>query len=120
MIRGTGGAKRGLPIIELGEGPLGIRIEESLLVNPSHSFQRADVKRIPRAAVAGALTFELAMCSLSVFAFSSAATCASVSTKPSCALLASRTLPSDTADGVTHFVVPCADFVNPAWPLLIL
>src|ERR1700730_7892999 len=41
-------AQRGLTIIELGEGQLGISIEESLLVNPSHSFQLADVKRILR------------------------------------------------------------------------
>ena len=32
-----------LAVIELGEGHLGVSIEERLLVNPSHAFDAADL-----------------------------------------------------------------------------
>jgi hypothetical protein len=55
-------------------------------------LQVADIESVLGAAVAGMLALELAVRLFLGLAFSSAATCASVSTRPPCALLASSAL----------------------------
>src|SRR5438034_1086590 len=50
-----------LAIIELGEGHLGVGVDEGLLVDPPHALQIADIERILAAAVARMLALELAV-----------------------------------------------------------
>jgi hypothetical protein len=69
-----------LAIIELGEGDLGIGVDESLLVDAADPLHVADVERILGAAIAR--TFALELASFSLWAFSNAASWLSVSTRP--------------------------------------
>src|SRR4029434_9855287 len=78
VVEDLGRGDRRLTIIELGEGDLGIGVDEGLLVDPSHPLQCADIEGVLCSAVAWALALELAMASLSAVAFSSAAIWASV------------------------------------------
>src|SRR5437879_4810746 len=50
-----------LAVVELGEGHLGIGVDEGLLIDPPHPLQRADVEGVLRPAIARALALELAM-----------------------------------------------------------
>ena len=61
VIEDLGGGDRGLAIIKLGEGDLGIGVDHGLLIDPAHALQGADIKRILGAAIAGAFALELAM-----------------------------------------------------------
>src|SRR6516165_1166994 len=81
-----------LAVIELGKAYLGIGVDEGLLVDASNALQVADIERILGAAVPGCSLSNSPCASFSVLAFSSATTCASVSTRPSWALLASSAL----------------------------
>src|ERR1700752_4373779 len=88
IIQEVGRRDRRLAIIELGASDLGVSIDEGLLINASHSLQVADIECILRAAIARMLALELAMGLL----FRRAVSWASVSTRPSWALLASKAL----------------------------
>ena len=84
VVDEVGGRDRRLAIVELGAGNLAVGIDEGLLVDPSDPLEIADVERVLGPAIARMLAFELAVSLLfSVFAFSSATTWASVSTRPS-------------------------------------
>jgi hypothetical protein len=72
------------------EGDLGIGVDGRLPIDAPHALERAHVERVLRHTMGRTLPLELAMHLLVELAFSSAATCASVRTKPSCALLPSR------------------------------
>jgi len=61
VVQQVGGGDRGLAVVELGEGDLRVGVDEGLLVDPSHPFQRADVEGVLGAAVARALALELAV-----------------------------------------------------------
>ena len=61
VIEDLGGGDRGLTIIKLGEGNLGIGVDHGLLIDPAHALQGADIKGILGAAIAGAFALELAM-----------------------------------------------------------
>src|ERR1700737_419538 len=80
-----------LAIIELGARNLGIGVDEGLLVDAPDPLQIANIERVLGAAVARMLALKFAMgllLGLGLFATS----WASVSTRPSWALLASRAL----------------------------
>ena len=64
-------------------------VDRRLLVDTPDALERADIERVLGYAVIRALTLELAVRLLVELGLSSAATCASVGTRPSCALLAS-------------------------------
>src|SRR5262249_56561958 len=89
VVEDLGRGDRGLAVIQLGKGDLGIGVDEGLLKDPPDALQGADIKRVLRPAIAGALALELAVRSLSALAFSRAASCASVNRMPSCAAFAS-------------------------------
>src|SRR4051794_28087012 len=89
IVQELGRREWGLAIVELGEGHLGIGVDEALLVDAPNPLQVADVERVLGPAVARALALELAVRFLSVLAFSSAASWLSLRTKPSWATLAS-------------------------------
>ena len=55
------GGDRRLAVIELGEGNLGVGVDEGLLVDASDALHVADVERVLGAAIAWAFAFELAM-----------------------------------------------------------
>jgi hypothetical protein len=61
VIEDLGRGYRRLAVVELGEGDLGVGVDESLLIDPSHPLQRSDIEGVLRSAVAGALALELAM-----------------------------------------------------------
>jgi len=61
VIENLGCSDRGLAVIELGKGDLGVSVDDGLLIDPAHALQCADVKGILRAAIAGAFALELAM-----------------------------------------------------------
>ena len=44
-----------LAVIELGEGHLGIGVDDGLLVDPPDPFQGADIEGVLRPAIAGAI-----------------------------------------------------------------
>src|SRR5271166_253567 len=110
VIQEIGRRDRRLAIIEFGKGHFRIGVDEGLLIDAANALHVADVESVLRAAIAGALAFELTSgdvsiklrlrsltspspcASFSVLAFSKATTCASVKIRPSCATLASRAL----------------------------
>src|SRR5205823_12973569 len=55
LVEDLGGGDRGLAVIELGDGHLGVGIDKGLLINPPDALQRADVEGVLRAAIARAL-----------------------------------------------------------------
>src|SRR6202040_1040096 len=57
LVRGD----RCLAIVQLGEGDLGVGVDEGLLIDPANALQRADIEGVLRPAVAWALAVELAM-----------------------------------------------------------
>jgi hypothetical protein len=61
VVEYLGRGDRGLAIIELGEGHLGIGVDDGLLVDPPHALERANIERVLRPAIAGAFALELAM-----------------------------------------------------------
>ena len=61
VIQKIGRRDRCLAIIELGEGNLGVGVDEGLLVDPPHALQIADVERVLGTAVARMLALELAV-----------------------------------------------------------
>jgi hypothetical protein len=61
IVQKIGRRDRRLAIIELGEGNLGVGVDEGLLVDPPHTLQIADVERILGTAVARMLALELAV-----------------------------------------------------------
>ena len=69
VVEDLGRGDRRLAVVELGEGDLGVGVDEGLLVDPSHPLQRADIEGVLRSAVAGALALELAMRFLVGFGF---------------------------------------------------
>jgi hypothetical protein len=111
IVHQVGGGERCLPVVELGERHLRIGVDRRLLVDAPHPFQRVDVECVLRHPVAWALALELAVCLLVESAFSSAATCASVTTKSSCALsscffIVSRSCLSRTDQRRSHLCKP--------------
>src|SRR4051812_9486217 len=92
IVQQIGCGERGLAIGEFGEGHLGRGVDERLLVDASDPLQGADVERVLRPTVAGHSLSNSPWASLSVRAFSKAASWPSVRTKPSCATLASSAL----------------------------
>jgi hypothetical protein len=92
VIQKIGRRDRCLAIIELGEGNLGVSVDEGLLVDPPYALEIADVEGILGTAVARCSLSNSPWASFSALALSSATTCASVSTRPSWALLASKAL----------------------------
>src|SRR5205085_5247275 len=60
VIEDLGRGDRGLAIIQLGEGYIGIGVDEGVLIDPPHALQGADIKGVLRPARAGALAVELA------------------------------------------------------------
>src|SRR4051812_1121840 len=59
VVQQIGCGERGLAIVEFGEGHLGRGVDERLLVDASDPLQGADVERVLRPTVAGALALEL-------------------------------------------------------------
>jgi hypothetical protein len=53
-----------LPVLELGKGHFRVRVEESLLLDPSDAFDRADILRILRSQLARMCRLDLAVCFL--------------------------------------------------------
>ena len=61
VVEDLGGGDRRLAIIQLGEGDLGVGVDDGLLVDPPDALQRADIERVLRPAIARALALELAV-----------------------------------------------------------
>jgi len=61
VVQQVGGGDRGLAVVELGKGHLGVGVDEGLLIDPPHPLHRADVEGVLRTAVAGTLALELAV-----------------------------------------------------------
>src|ERR1700736_5803853 len=61
VIEDLGRGDRCLAIVQLGEGDLGVGVDEGLLIDPANALQRADIEGVLRPAVAWALAVELAM-----------------------------------------------------------
>jgi hypothetical protein len=72
VIEQIGRRDRRLAIVELGEGDLGVGVDEGLLINAPNALEIADIERVLGAAVPGMLALEFAVRLLSVLAFSSA------------------------------------------------
>jgi hypothetical protein len=73
-----------MPTIELGEGDLGVGVDEGLLVDAPNPLHVADLEDVLSSAIAGAIALEFAMrLLLALMAFSNAANWLSVSTRPS-------------------------------------
>ena len=64
VVEQVGRRDRRLPIVELGEGNLGIGVDVGLLVDASDAFERTDVKGVLSSTIAGALGLELSLCLL--------------------------------------------------------
>src|SRR5262249_53881765 len=73
VVEDLGRGDRGFAVIELGEGHLGVGIDEGLLIDPPDALQGADIKGVLRPAIAWAFALKLTCASLSVLAFSRAA-----------------------------------------------
>src|SRR5262249_49755562 len=54
VIEDLGRGDRGLAVIQLGKGDLGIGIDEGLLIDPPDALQGADIEGVLRPAIAGA------------------------------------------------------------------
>ncbi len=61
VIEDLGRGDRCLAIIQLGEGDLGVGVDEGLLIDPPDALQRADIEGVLRAAIARAFALELAV-----------------------------------------------------------
>ena len=61
VVEQVGGGDRRLAVVQLGEGHLGVGVDEGLLVDPPNPFHGANVKGVLGSAVAGALALELTM-----------------------------------------------------------
>ena len=61
VVQEIGCRDRCLAIIELGEGHLGVRVDEGLLIDATHALQIADIEGILGAAVAGMFALEFAV-----------------------------------------------------------
>src|SRR6516165_1320462 len=61
VIEDLGRGDRGLAVIQLGEGDLGIGVDEGLLIDPPDALQRADIEGVLGAAITGTLALELAI-----------------------------------------------------------
>ena len=61
VVEQVGGGDRGLAVVELGEGHLGVGVDEGLLVDPPDALQRADIEGVLGPAIARALALELAV-----------------------------------------------------------
>jgi hypothetical protein len=72
VVEQIGRRDRRLAIVELGEGDLGVGVDEGLLINAPNALEIADIERVLGAAVPGMLALEFAVRLLSVLAFSSA------------------------------------------------
>jgi hypothetical protein len=60
ILEQTGRCERRLAIIELGEGDLGVSVDERPLIDAPDALEIADIERILNAAIARMLTFEFA------------------------------------------------------------
>src|SRR5215472_11646937 len=69
VVEQIGGRDRRLTIVELGEGDLGVGVDEGLLINAPNSLEIANIERVLGAAVPGMLALELAMGLLLSFGF---------------------------------------------------
>ena len=61
VVEELGGGDRRLAVVELGEGDLGVGVDEGLLVDAPDPLQRADIEGVLRPAIARALALELAV-----------------------------------------------------------
>src|SRR3954467_508519 len=61
VVEEIGRGERGLAIVELGEGDLGVSVDEGLLVDAPDPLHGADIEGVLSAAVARTLALELAM-----------------------------------------------------------
>src|SRR4051812_44072317 len=61
VVEEIGRGERGLAIVELGEGDLGVSVDEGLLVDAPDPLHGADIEGVLGAAVARTLALELAM-----------------------------------------------------------
>ena len=61
IVDEIGGGNRRLAVVELGEGDLGIGVDERLLVDASNPLHVADVERVLGPAIARTFALELAM-----------------------------------------------------------
>ena len=61
VIEDFGRGDRGLAVIQLGKGDLGVGVDKGLLIDPPDALQRADIEGVLRAAIARAFALELAM-----------------------------------------------------------
>ena len=61
IVQNLGRGDRRLAIVELGEGDLGVGVDEGLLVDTAHTLHVADVEGVLGAAIARVLALEFAM-----------------------------------------------------------
>ena len=61
VVQQISGGERGLAIIELGKGHLGVGVDKGLLIDAPDPLQGADGEGVLGAAVAGSLALELAV-----------------------------------------------------------
>jgi hypothetical protein len=61
VIEDLGRGDRRLAIVKLGEGHLGVGVDDGLLVDPPDPLQRADIEGVLCPAIARAFALELAM-----------------------------------------------------------
>src|SRR5205085_2980211 len=61
VVEDLGGGNRGLAVIQLGKGDLGVGVDKGLLIDLPDALQRANVEGVLRPAIARALALELAM-----------------------------------------------------------
>ena len=61
VVEDLGRGDRRLAVVELGEGDLGIGVDEGLLIDPPDALQGADIEGVLRPAIARALALELAV-----------------------------------------------------------
>src|SRR4051812_45516693 len=89
IIQELGSCDRRLPVIQLRTPDLAVRVDERLLIDAPDALQRPHREGVLSAAIAGTLALEVPVRVLSAFAFSKAATWASVNTNPSGSIFAS-------------------------------